>query len=80
MGIRLNCIIRDNTVPDGVDPDGGQEGGAAQLVQAQVHVGPVRDKQGEAVGVFNSCGAEEWGGAMGDIENIERDLKQIIVM
>ena len=79
MGIRLDCVIRDNTVPDGVDPDGGEEGRAAQLVQAQVHVGPVREQQRETVRVFNSRGAEEWRGAMGDIENIERDLKQIVM-
>ena len=64
MGIRLNCIIRDNTVPDGVDPDGGQEGGAAQLVQPEVDVGPVGEQEGEAVRVLNGSGAEERSGAV----------------
>ena len=51
-------------VPHGVDPDGGQEGGPAKLVQPEIDVGAVGEQEGEAVRVLNGSGAEERSGAV----------------
>ena len=48
-------------------------------MQTEVDVGAVCEQQRQAVRVLNGRRAEERGGAMGDIENIERDLKQIVM-
>ena len=57
-------------------PDGGEQGGHAEPVEAVVDVRAAGEQQRQAVGVLDGRGAEQRRGALRGVEHVHGDLAQ----